>query len=250
MKYTHYYEFTDGRLREWNASTNLANLKKDADKCASPQYKGTYLPFRQIIKDAMGNVVYDVGPGSEDLKLKALNAKIEADNKAFDKLPKYKQRMEVAKDVLKWMAAEKLTMSTGTYFDITDNIASSNRATLRSGSLKDTLLSMKSCTVCAKGAIFACTVARKNEVKNGDLIEFIESDKLSETLQGLFSGHQLRMIETEFEGIDIEYANMNMLQQRKTKRIHPKMGIMSLSNAAKMTRIMKNIIRNNGWFRP
>lgn len=263
MKYTHWY-YENNKWNIWlgverskSYGSDLAVMKKEADKYAT--FNG--YPVRQVIKDSHKKTVYDVGPGSKPVKLplikkvptlEELNAKIKADNAAFSKLPLYKQRVEIAKDVLKWISTEKLAPKMGTYFLINGD-SYGNRYSKPDGSLQETLLGMSTdekCDVCAKGAIFACTVARKNEVKNGFNISWDDGSSpksISKVLGGVFSSAQLRLIEVEFERRDIEWVKGD---RTKMRNIKPKMDMGGLGPTTRMVRIMKNIIKNKGWFKP
>src|ERR1700690_520275 len=137
-------------------------------------------------------------------KIQKLIKSVERTNKAFAKMNRAEQRVQIAKDVIAALKVKRLTAKHQSYFDVSENTF------LRmedngSDSLKDTLKTIPTCHVCAKGAIFTCTVARKNKVTNRQAMsQNWDCDSLSKSLKGTFSAHQLRLIETEFEDDDID----------------------------------------------
>src|ERR1700690_4678015 len=178
-------------------------------------------------------------------KIQKLIKSVERTNKAFAKMNRAEQRVQIAKDVIAALKVKLLTAKHQSYFDVSENTF------LRmedngSDSLKDTLKTIPTCTVCAKGAIFTCTVARKNKVTNEQAMsQNWDCDPLSKSLKGTFSAHQLRLIETEFEDDDID-GNNDM------RHIPPVMELHELFDNAedRMIAIMKNIIANKGTFKP
>jgi hypothetical protein len=176
---------------------------------------------------------------------------IERKNEAFDRLPKAKQRVMIAKDVIKQLKAKKLIATQGTYIRVKDDIDDlfrdfHGKQNYNDNSFQETLKSIPQCKVCAKGAIFACTVMRRNQVKNNQVPGGTDDwggGNIAPLLGNIFSPMQLRLIETEFEGHDIEATTFE-------GEIKPIMNLRLNSNEDTMIIIMKNIIRNNGRFRP
>src|ERR1700690_660190 len=180
-------------------------------------------------------------------KIQKLIKSVERTNKAFAKMNRAEQRVQIAKDVIAALKVKQLTPKHQSYFDVSENTFLRMEAN-GSDSLKDTLKTIPTCHVCAKGAIFTCTVARKNKVTNRQLLnqDWRRSDSLSKSLQGTFSARQLRLIETEFEDDDIDYGIGD------TRPISPVMELHELFDNAedRMIAIMKNIIANKGTFKP
>jgi hypothetical protein len=177
---------------------------------------------------------------------------IERKNEAFDRLPKAKQRVMIAKDVIKQLKAKKLIATRGIYIEVKDEVDNlfyslHDLVMDHDASLQETLNSIPQCQVCAKGAIFACTVMRRNQVKNNQVPDgrrdHWKGSNIAPLLGNIFSPMQLRLIETEFEGADIE---PHMLKDEMS----PNMQLDNYSAEDRLIVIMKNIIRNNGRFRP
>src|ERR1700690_2285001 len=171
---------------------------------------------------------------------------IERSNSKFLKMTPAKQRVQIAKDVIAALKAKRLEAEHQTYLQVGGYITENRILENESDSFKDTLKTIPTCTVCAKGAIFTCTVARKNKVTNEQAMsQNWDCDPLSKSLKGTFSAHQLRLIETEFEDDDID-GNNDM------RHIPPVMELHELFDNAedRMIAIMKNIIANKGTFKP
>ncbi len=141
------------------------------------------------------------------------------------------QRVEIAKDVLKWIKAEKLTIQAHScYFDakpINSNYQYVGKQ------LKQVLPKLKKCTVCALGSLFYANIMRynKNEIKYGiSGVGF--SGEIRRTLK-MFSRPMMNDIERSFEGNNTYRAD-NKLHSSETALIH----------------IMNNIISNKGTFKP
>ena len=164
-------------------------------------------------------------------------------NDRFNALPHNKQRVEIAKDVLKWLALGRIKAGAGSYIFIRNAKARIDRKENPEGSFQD-LVKRDSftCDVCAKGALFVCAVARKDKVKNNQMRGF-NGNELSAKLGGVFSPEQLALIEAEFEGnvidtdIIYDYTFIPSIDR-------------GLSDRMRLKAIMQNIIKNNGTFKP
>jgi hypothetical protein len=191
---------------------------------------------------------------------------IKRENEAFAKLEPAQQRVAIAKDVLKWIDIGKITATSGTYLDIesdehvgvykdvlwTDAYyrgeIDAQEAFLRPGA---------KCNVCALGGLFACTVARANNI---DLraVNNAGQSRMHEYLAPYFSERQLILIESAFERSDFrrkdekykldQYGEYQFVPDPEVERaVH-------LAYASdpddRMIAIMNNIIANGGEFRP
>ena len=178
---------------------------------------------------------------------------IERSNSKFLKMTPAKQRVQIAKDVIAALKAKRLEAEHQTYLQVGGYITENRILENESDSFKDTLKTIPTCTVCAKGAIFTCTVARKNKVTNEQAMsQNWDCDSLSKSLKGTFSAHQLRLIETEFEDDDIDGFGDAIARIAGAREIRPVMELHELFNNAedRMIAIMKNIIANKGTFKP
>ena len=188
--------------------------------------------------------------------IESLTKSINRANAAFAKMTKAQQRVTIAKDVIAGIKAKRLVANHDVYLGLghkEENAIDDNPE----GSLQEQLKSIPECTVCAKGALFVCTVARRNQVKNEELPGYYHEnwngDALSGLLGGVFSPYQLRLIETEFEGEDIEYDGDG--REINAKMFSPKYNNNGFINKdymadTRLIAIMRNIIKNNGTFKP
>jgi hypothetical protein len=172
---------------------------------------------------------------------KNMIASIKAANTRFNKLTKPEKRVAVCKDVIKYLGTEKLKAYTGIYFKAPGIDAFEKP----DGSAQITLAKLPSCQVCAKGALFVCTVLKQNQVSNDEFerVDMNSGSDLSSAMKELFSASQLRLIETEFEGRDMEC-------EWRSCPIAPKMGLMHYTPTERLIKIMENIIANKGTFKP
>ena len=164
-------------------------------------------------------------------------------NDRFNALPHNKQRVEIAKDVLKWISLGKLKPTAGSYLWIPNKKTRIVKTNNPEGSFQDLVMrdSFK-CDVCAKGALFVCAVARKDKVLNNNTRGMNNSSILAEKLGGVFSAEQLALIEAEFEGsmLDSDFDDPGFMPSLSK----------SLSDRMRLIAIMQNIIKNNGTFKP
>jgi hypothetical protein len=170
----------------------------------------------------------------------------ETQNAVYARASKRAKRVLIAQDVLAALRSKRLRPTTGTYLDLGATIWPLNEKITADplGSFQELLPQLPPCNVCAKGAIFACTVLRQNEVKNQDVryrnSGSAFSDKnMSKLLQGVFSPAQLRSIETEFE-----------CRRISGKGRYAVMGLQRFQPRRRIVEIMQNIVRNQGTFKP
>lgn len=175
-------------------------------------------------------------------------ARIGAENKAFAKASLADQRVAIAKDVLAWLKLGKLKAKKGTYLETNTNDVSLIAA------------DGETCTACALGAIFACAAAKANAVSftkidRFNLCEYVpcSSWDMHDLLAPYFTRDELKNIENAFEGkdrdgwlvhaeCDFEPGNFSEAAVVFNKGIR--------SHRERMERIMRNIVRNGGDFRP
>jgi hypothetical protein len=197
--------------------------------------------------------MYNVESGHVATQNKYLIAFTEAQNAIYAKASPTQKRVIVARDVLAALKAKRIEPTTGTYLDVgTERGSRTERgssllylavANNPLGSFQDLLPQLPKCNVCAKGAIFVCTVLRQNQVTNGELRSltttglFVDKN-LSEALKGVFSPAQLCKIENEFEC------------RRVFRGPYAVMGLQRFPAKRRMREIMLNIVANGGWFRP
>jgi len=160
-------------------------------------------------------------------KFQSLARRTKASNAKYAQMSRAEKRVTIAKDVIKAIAAEQIIPTHGDYF----SLSSYSYYPDDQASLQDLLPTLPACNVCAKGAILICGVARQNKVTYGQADDWgtYHGARLSRVLGGVFSPTQLSLIEEAFE--DARDANGE-------------------ETNATMTKIMKNIVKNGGTFKP
>jgi hypothetical protein len=154
--------------------------------------------------------------------------------------------VDIAKDVIRLVKAKKVVVSRGSYFQ---PLGSLDTARGFQRSLKNVLTGkgQNSCQVCAMGAMLCAFVAKKNELKVGD----IKSDQtIIDKLSPYFSQAQLRLIETAFEGRFIENSYDALRSGQQHYKAATQMFYAYPDPAKRLIAIMKNIIENGGKFNP
>ena len=137
-------------------------------------------------------------------------------------------RIEIAKDVLKHIKANKIIAKTGVYFHAKAEKAHYDEQ------LQDVLPELKQCMVCALGGLFYGYVKRHNNYTIDDSGTTIIVDSWSmSNLMTMFSQTQLLKIECAFEHTT-DYRDKHNLED----------------DDKALARIMKNIISNKGTFKP
>ncbi len=154
-----------------------------------------------------------------------------------------KQRVAIAYDVLAQIKMKKYHAEPMTYVEVpgaSDKIDDSDGAL----DLQKVLLSNSpDCNVCGLGAAF-CSMARL-----GDEVDLADGDGyvIHKTLKPIFGMHQIGLIEYAFEGHDA--ADMQLLSENEEKacgRFFKKRP----DDDKRLAAIFRNIIKNNGTFKP
>jgi hypothetical protein len=234
----------------------------------------------------------------------AVRKRLKRDNERFKALAPAAKRVAIAQDVLKWLNIGKLRATSGQYLrsgelnDMRtelqekytsrvnqraneDNDAFDNRwyaaqqkyrAAVAKIDAQDLLVKDDvSCSVCALGGIFACAVARLDEL-NVDEFLGVTRRGMHEYLGEFFSSRQLDLIETAFEAERFGSCKHGDPETGETidededeaalafcddinfaTGVEDDEGneILNRDYAAdRMRRIMENIIANGGEFRP
>jgi hypothetical protein len=199
---------------------------------------------------------------SMSVKVDKLNEKIKAQNAAFKKMTATQKRIAIAKDVLKSLKNGKLVANTGSYCEWDMNSEKMN--TLEEGSveLQDLMVGgvIESCHVCAIGSIFTSKVMLGDDFRVGIEKEYYSGsrlrvediscsdDKMITALKGIFTESQLRLMEFAFEGNDI--CNNHLSKPEKFKERLRDFYHNYYSSHERLVAIMKNIIKNEGVFKP
>ena len=158
---------------------------------------------------------------------------------------KAEQRVEIAKDVIKYIKAEDI-IAGSFYFKI------SSRKTYNGEQLQSVLPEIKRCEICALGGMFYSYVKRHNnyEVDNGG-IHNLTANSMRNAIN-MFSNKQLQLIESAYEQSDfvssMEYADSTIIRAIDYRE---KNDLKFRENHTKaLIHIMKNIIANKGTFKP
>jgi len=182
-----------------------------------------------------------------------------AKNKAFWNLPKEKQRILVAKDVLKQIQMRSLKVKQGTYFGIW---APKKRFEIEKPKekLDQFLLQIKNenakCEVCGIGSCFISLVRLGNNAKTstffgeGAINGFYEANDgdMRPLLRKVFPSSQITLIESAFEMTTILYDNAKHSYEHRIKARD--FGQKYKSDENRLKAIMRNIIKNKGTFKP
>ena len=184
-----------------------------------------------------------------DLKALKRSAKAEA---AFKRMSKAQKRVAVAKDVIASIKAKQLVAKARTYIDVkAEGKDGYDNNTFKHPDFQTALAMGQQCTACALGGLFVCAVKFENKIATEDANDNIDQPDLHDYLQHLFPYEQLQLIEIAFEqswGIPGFDNGDDVPDKWKTAvafgQKHP------TDDAARMTAIMRNIIRNEGTFIP
>lgn len=195
-------------------------------------------------------------------EIRGLAKKTAEMNAEFDAADNAGKRVIIAQDVVAALTAKSIVPRHGHYLYLPPTLGEKydhREFERRVGgrteeSLQEILPTLPPCHVCAKGALFVCTVARRNQVTAGAALEggSFDAQKLAPLLGGLFGRDQLALIEAEFEaemidsqgGYQDDYAPVMFADEDELTaedRTSPR---------DRMIAIMKNIIDNGGTFCP
>lgn len=181
---------------------------------------------------------------------------------SFKSMSATQKRVAIAEDVIAALQAKRYKATSGTYVESKTTAKGFIEKSCGSNDveLKDVLAkNMKSCEVCAKGAMFVASVERFNNLKvsvsdpTDNVFEKLNGDyEVCDHLSNYFDEEQLAMIEAAFEGgefADEVYIDDEDDKSRNNKRWTIYGYSILYPNATdRMIAIMENIIRNKGKF--
>lgn len=186
-----------------------------------------------------------------DLKEAQRALNIARDNLRFAKAPRAQQRVIIAKDVIAALRAGTIVAESMEYMDDVQ---------MDEGGV------ITSCTACALGSVFACATRRG---VNGHLMggALAKQATMHRRLSPYFDEGQLRLIESAFECGDFSNEGLAGKNRRgkwaraiKFGNQYPKVDFFygdesgearaRANDKKRMTAIMRNIIENEGTFRP
>lgn len=196
--------------------------------------------------------------------MKSKQLTMSAKNKAFWEMKPEKQRVAVAKDVIKQLNDKFLIASEGTYFILRSEFE--DVISVKDVKLDEVLKSAKekgaTCSVCGIGACFASLVNIGDNVLASEAFntfslvgnEDIKDHRMRPLLRKVFPSEQLSLIECAFEmssGFDDDddiVSDDDELDEKKTKA--KKFGKRYKNDKNRLKAIMENIIKNKGTFKP
>ena len=172
-------------------------------------------------------------------------------------LTRKERRILVCKDVIKNLKVRRLIARMGFYIQYHSGIhcaVSSGEPKNLQSVIKATVTKKNPCSACALGSLFITKVDRFNKCESDPFMALSPSgDKFNKQLLTLFSRVQLNMIESAFECTqmasyegDDPYSDFKSGQLERAARFGRKFG----SANDRLIAIMKNIIKNDGIFKP
>jgi len=169
-------------------------------------------------------------------------------------MTKAQVRVEVAKDVIR--SLKLLNPKSGVYLRPFGTATLANKIVESSKDSRKVAQKLKKgCEVCALGACFLSTVKLTNKytfnpIRPSEYMPYKSDSWDREDLLGklhkVFTPFQIDLIETAFEGYNCGVIRMgSAIDQRATSFYHD-----YEDETSRLRAIMKNIIRNNGTFKP
>lgn len=171
-------------------------------------------------------------------------------------MKKSEMRVAIAKDVIKQLNAEAYEAKCGGYVEFDESMPVV-------GSVQK-FVKKKTCTVCALGACFVSAVRKYNELNFEDLTDsYLEGGELGGEIKGhlarYFSDKQMALIETAFEtsAYFAERGGKYLISEKETAKA-VEFGasytsdnrLKAIMNDNRLKAIMKNVIKNDGTFKP
>ncbi len=192
-------------------------------------------------------------------RLRPMRAAMKRRNKRFSKLGKAAARVAIAKDVIAQVGRRKLRPAEGHYLAIQDHFLRDVVTEISGRQFQDVVLGARECRVCALGALFTTAVMVRDQwtIRQvgayrsyiGDADIAVDRDHMVAYLKPWFSARQLALIESAFEmrlmdgGLKDRIPEEDFVAAIVFGRAHR-------SNRSRMMAIMRNIIENDGTFRP
>lgn len=181
----------------------------------------------------------------EDLRqqLKGAQATLRA-NQAFAKLTKAQKRVRIAQDVIAQVKLGQIKAQHNTYIDESQF---DNGDTDLSGRQLSELVGDRSCDACGIGSVFIATVRRRDAfeydgcgVGDADMLDY---------LRDFWDPQQLRLIEAAF---DTPQIPLGAKEQAAVafRRMYEDVEAEEDNADELLVKIMENVIRNRGTFRP
>lgn len=178
----------------------------------------------------------------------------------FNKLSPSQKRIAIAKDVLQQLKTKKYTAQNSAYIKdvkMLDGATITDYDDSRFWDIQEKFEKIKNCKVCALGACLMSATKFVNKLKFNNVLSVFElkrSENVKSIFTEIFSSEQILLIETAFESDngDMKYGKEALHKNIDTEDIHKcnKFYSKYKKDESRMIAIMKNIITNNGIFKP
>lgn len=183
------------------------------------------------------------------------------DKKLWSSLTRAEKRMAICKDALKQIALKKFIPKSDTYFQVKElnrswgNDFVLQGKTIASNGQLNEVMKKTTCTVCAKGALFAADILERNHMTIIDGAN-VTNSSIASRLGGIFTGFQLDLIEVAFEKAIIRdtsgrlYVGTCGTEKSPIAKRAIAFGRKYGNATERLVAILKNIIKNKGEFKP
>lgn len=168
-------------------------------------------------------------------------------NDKFNSLTKSEQRVEIAKDIIRSLKAEKYIAQTNTY------IISEHLNVELNEDIRENFDKIENCRCCMLGSCLLSITKYKNKLKFTDITGLYSTGNAWKLLATVFTPYQALMMETAFEGrggtkVGEDYFNIGLSDKDEDKCQN--FYIDSGGAEKRMIAICSNIIQNRGKFVP
>lgn len=179
--------------------------------------------------------------------------------KPFSRLNKAEKRIAIAEDVLAQIKLGTILAQKGTYLQANANSnCSLSYSKLKNQQLNSLMQTNQvEYTCCGIGSLFVAKINKTNHLKFGEVGTNDLATSIHDKLKSIFTGNQLNLIEAAFE-TEVINDNNNELESygeygcynTKLAEKAIKFGEKYESDKDRLIGIMKNIIKNQGEFKP
>jgi hypothetical protein len=172
--------------------------------------------------------------------------------KRFQNMNPASKRIAIAKDVIRSVEVEKTIDPQKDRYLLSDAV-DRYRGDI-SKELKDIIINDPTCSACAIGSMFVCTVLRHDQITFSNYLNSEKYENFRPYLRNFFDHNQLNMIESAFEckcRCVNEYFVRNIFDCNDNDCMKSiAFGQKFLDNHSRITAIMRNIVKNKGEFVP
>lgn len=183
--------------------------------------------------------------------LKKLRKQIKDRERRFNAMPKNRQRVAIAKDVITSLNTKEIVATQGSYLNSrqlwpdSKEFFSEEKENLDK-QVRDVFIDKNppKCTACAVGSLFVCAVKRHDAITIGEMNTF-DRGNLTDYLDKFFDQDQLHLMEDAFETY---YDKTN--RHNESYNEAEDFGRKYKTAKERMIAIMENVIANDGEFIP